>query len=160
MSSRIINQVGFLRTSREFPEEIHQLSIEINRSYVDIANTVNARTIAIFAVNRPAQTGESWYFSSTRNQGLRQVYEFGAILAGATLNISYSISGFNRLIRLFGAVKTATDERPIPFVSATDPTGNIEVRLNTSANQIVIVNGATAPAIVSGQIVFEWLSQV
>ncbi len=121
---------------------------------------MNARTIGLFPVNRPAQTGESWYFTSVRQQTLRQVYEFGSIAAGATLNIPYKTNGFNRLIRLFGAIKTATDERPIPFVSATDPTGNIEVRLNTSTNQIFIINGATAPPIVSGQIVFEWLSQV
>lgn len=160
MSTNFINQVAYLRTSREFPEELHQLTVEVNKTYLDIANAVNARTIGIFPVNRTAQTGESWYFSSTRQQTLRQVYEFGVIAAGATLNIPYKISGFNRLVRLFGAIKTATDERPIPFVSATDPTGNIEVRLDTSGNQIVIVNGASAPSIVSGQIVFEWLSQV
>ena len=160
MSSRIINQVGFLRTSREFPEEIHQLSIEINRSYVDIANTVNARTIGIFAVNRPAQTGESWYFSSTRNQALRQIYEFGAIAAGATLNIPYKISSFNRLVRLFGSVVTDfPDSRPIPFPSVT-ANGNIQVRLDTAGSQIVITVGAASPNVVSGFIDFEWLSQV
>ena len=54
MSSNLINQVAYLRTSREFPEELHQLTVEINKTYVDIANAVNARVIGLFPTNRPA----------------------------------------------------------------------------------------------------------
>lgn len=158
MSSNIANQVAYLRTSREFPEELHQLSVEINKSYVDIANAVNVRTIGLFPVNRAAQTGNSFYFTSTRQQTLRQVYSFGAIAAGATLNITYKISGFSRLIMLYGAVVTdAPDERPIPFASVT-ANANIETILDTANSQIVITVGAASPNVVSGFIVFEWLS--
>lgn len=160
MSTNFINQVAYLRTSREFPEELHQLSVEVNKMYVDIANTVNARTIGLFPVNRFAQTGEAWFFTSTRQSTIRQVYQFGAIAAGATLNIPYKISSFNRLVRLFGAVKTdVPDERPIPYPSVTI-NANIEVRLDTVNNLIVIIIGAASPNIASGFIVFEWLSQV
>lgn len=158
MSSNIANQVAYLRTSREFPEELHQLSVEINKSYVDIANAVNSRTIGLFPVNRPAQTGNSFYFTSTRQQTLRQVYSFGAIAAGATLNIPYKITGFSRLIMLYGAVVTdAPDERPIPFASVV-ANANIQTVLDTANSRIVITVGAASPNVVSGFIVFEWLS--
>lgn len=160
MSTNFINQVAYLRTSREFPEELHQLTVEVNRSYLDIANCVNARTIGLFPVNRPSQTGESWYFTSVRQQTLRQVYEFGPIAAGATLTIPYKTNGFNRLVRLFGAVKTdVPDERPIPFASTT-ANANIQVRLDTVNLLIIITLGAASPNVTSGFVVFEWLSQV
>ncbi len=158
MSTNFVNQVAYLRTSREFPEELHQLSVEINKSYVDIANAVNARTIGLFPVNRPAQTGNSFYFTSTRQQTLRQVYAFGAIAAGASLNIPYKITGFSRLIMLYGAVVTdAPDERPIPFASVV-ANGNIQTILDTANSRIVITVGAGSPNVISGFIVFEWLS--
>jgi hypothetical protein len=159
MSSNFINQVAYLRTTREFPEELHQLTIEVNKTYVDIANTVNVRTIGLFPVNRPAQTGESWHFTSDRHSGIRQVFAFGAIAAGGTLNIPYKITGFNRLIRLFGTVITdAPDQRPIPYSSVT-ANANIETLLDTVNSQIVIKVGAASPNVVSGFIVFEWISQ-
>lgn len=159
MSSNIANQVAYLRTSREFPEELHQLSVEINKSYVDIANAVNARTIGLFPVNRPAQTGNSFYFTSTRQQTLRQVYSFGAIAAGGVpLFIPYKITGFSRLIMLYGAVVTdQPDERPIPFASVV-ANGNIQTILDTANSRISITVGAGSPNVISGFIVFEWLS--
>lgn len=155
--TNIINQESYLRTSREFPEDVHQLSFEINKTYVDISNAVNSRTIGIFPTNRPAITGESWFFTTVRQQGLRQVYIFGAIPAGGTISIPYKTQGFDRAIRLFGFCKTALpDERPIPYTS-TAANSNIDVRLNTPTLTIVISNGAGGPNILSGQIVFEWL---
>lgn len=159
MSSNVINQVAFLRTSREFPEELHQLVVEINKTYLDIANAVNARTIGIFPVNRPAQTGDAWFFTSSRQSSLRQVFAFGAITAGSSINIPYKIFGFNRLIALFGAAITdAPDQRPIPY-AATNANSNISVRLDTANTQIIISVGSGSPNVVSGQVVFEWLSQ-
>ncbi len=158
MNNSYINQSAYLRTSREYPEEIHQLSVEVNRTYVDVANAVNLRTIGLFAVNRPAITGEGWYFTSSKQQSLRQLYSFGAIAAGGTLNIPYNITNFDRLVRLFGSVNTANDERPIPYPSVT-ANANIETKLDTVNKNIVISVGAASPAVVSGLIVFEWLSQ-
>jgi len=64
------------------------------------------------------------------------------------------------MVRLFGAVKTVVpDERPIPFASVV-ANANIEVRLDTANLLIVITLGAASPNVVSGFIVFEWLSQV
>ena len=64
------------------------------------------------------------------------------------------------MIRLFGGVVTdIPDERPIPYSSAT-ANANIETRLDTVNSQIVIIVGAASPNVVSGFIVFEWLSNV
>jgi len=156
----ILHQVPYLRTSREFPEEIHQLTVEVNRSYVDVANAVNARIIGVFPVNRPVQTGESWFFSTTRHQALRQVYEFGAIAAGGILNIPYKVQGFFSLVSLSGSVITnQPDQRPIPY-SSVSANSNIETLLDTNTNQIRILVGSGSPNVVSGFIVFTWLSQV
>jgi hypothetical protein len=160
MSSNVVNQVAYLRTSREFPEEIHQLSVEVNKTYVDTANAVNARTIGIFPTVRPAITGESWFLNNQRQQTLRQVYPFGAIAAGASLSIHYQTEGVAQFSRIYGTCKTALpDSRPIPYASVA-ANSNIDLRVDTAAGNIVISIGASSPNILSGLIVLEWLSQV
>ena len=73
-----INPNPYLRTTREFPQDIKQLTQEVNKSYLDIANAVNARTIGIFGVARPSVTGESWYiFGNRRQQTARQIFNIG-----------------------------------------------------------------------------------
>src|SRR5437868_11220548 len=78
MSVNITNQVAFLRTSRNFPEDLHQLCFEVNKTYVEIASNVNSRTIGLFPFNVSAQTGEKWYFNSQAQSGFRQIYTFTA----------------------------------------------------------------------------------
>lgn len=156
--NNIVNQVSYLRTSREFPEDLHQLSVEVNKTYVDIANCVNSRTIGLFPMNRAAVTGESWYLSGNRRQQtLRQVYPFGIIAAGGILNIPYKLQGFSQFSRIYGTCITSTDFRPIPYASLV-VNSNIDIRVTTT--NIVIAVGAASPALVSGIIILEWLSDV
>lgn len=154
----VVNQVAFLRTSREYPEDLHQLTVEVNKSYVDIAGAVNVRTIGLFPAVRPAITGESWFLISQREQTLRQVYTFGVIAAGGTLTIPYTLNGFTQFTRIYGTcLTTVPDARPIPFASVT-ANANIELRVDIVNFLIIIVNGAAAPQINSGLVVLEWLS--
>lgn len=157
MSSNVTNQQSFLRTSRSFPEEIHQLSVEVDRSYVDIANAVNFRTIGIFASSSPSITGNSYFFSKNqRQQSLRQIYPFGAIAAGATLNIPYSTKGLNQFATIYGTCITAVpDYRPLPYASVT---ANANIELKVTSTNIVITLGAASPNVTSGLIVIEWIS--
>jgi len=156
MSGNIVNQMPYLRTSRLFPEDLGQLCVEVNRSYIDVASAVNNRIIGIFPQTNSAITGESWFISNLRQQTFRQVYIFGAIAAGATLNIPYTIRGFNQFSRIFGTCITATtDYRPLPYASVA-ANANIDVRVTTT--NIVISVGAASPNLVSGLIVLEWLS--
>jgi len=62
MTANVINQVPYVRTSRQFPfDDVALLAMEINKAYIDIANVVNNRVIGLFPVNRPAITGESYF---------------------------------------------------------------------------------------------------
>jgi len=155
MTANVVNQVAYLPTSRNFPEEIKQLTVEATKSYIDTANAVNVRTIGIFPINRPAVTGESWFITSQRQQTLRQVYTFtsaGSIPHG--INFA-TIAGFTAI---YGTIYTGTNWIPLPYVDVVNATNQISVIVNSS--NIVISAGATAPTISSGFVVLEWLSNV
>lgn len=158
MSSNIVNQVSYLRTTREFPEEAQPLAVEINKAYVDIANAVNSRTIGLFPSNKPAINGEQWFTrgSNQKQQALRQVYPFvAANLPNIPHGITISqISGF---IRIWGTyVDSGGVWYPLPFVSATAVANQVQIQVNST--NIVITVGAGAPVPVSGFVILEWLS--
>lgn len=170
MTSNIINQVPYLRTSRQFPEDLKQLTIEVNKSYIDIATTVNNRIIGIFPKNRPAVTGESWYFSSQRQQTLRQIYSFGAIAPGTELDIPHGLDLDNVVIftKIYGSVITNNpDYRPLPYIEPITLTTGMTILVGPGTVPpfvgvpcIRIVLGTTALPVTSGIAVLEWLSNV
>lgn len=155
MSTNFINQVAYLRTSREFPEELHQFTVEVNKTYVDIANAVNVRTIGIFPTNRPAQTGESWFITSSRQNTFRQLYVFTST-AAITHNIP--ISQISRMTRCFGEYTDGTNWYGL--INGTSVAIAGQILFYVTPTQIIFVVGAGAPALVRGNIVLEWLSQV
>jgi hypothetical protein len=159
MSSNIANNMPYVRTSREFPTEIVNLTIELNRSFLETANAINARTIGLFPTTKSAITGEAWFLSGNKKQQtLRQAFNLTAIAAGASLSIPYTAPGFNQFSRIYGTcITNVPDYRPIPYASVA-LNANIELRV-TPTNIIVNV-GAGSPNIVSGLIVLEWLSQI
>jgi hypothetical protein len=152
--NNVINQVPYLRTSRNFPEEAHMLTLEMNKAYVDIANAVNARTIGIFPTTRPAVGGESWFLNQNqRQQNLRQIYIFtatGSIPHGINFN---SASYFTKCS---GSFTDGTNWYGAIFASNIAITG--QVSFYVTPTNIVILSGAGAPAITSGIIVLEWIS--
>ena len=170
MTSNIINQTPYLRTSRQFPEDLSQLCIESNKSYIDIANAVNQRTIGVFTKNRPVVTGESWFLTSQRQQTLRQLYSFGAIAAGTELDIPHGLDLDNvvRFTRIYGVVTTnIPDYRPLPYIDPTNLTTGMTILVGpgvvppfVGVPSIRIVLGATAAPVTSGIAVLEWLSNV
>lgn len=163
LNQNIANQVSFLRTSRNFPEDPHSLSLELSKSYIDIANSVNSRIIGIFPNNIPAITGESWYFSNRRQQTLRKVYNFGSIAAGTELDIPVNIQNFTSFTRIYGTViTTALDYRPLPYIDPGVLTTGMALLVGPVAGviSIRIVLGATAVPISTGIVILEWLSQV
>jgi len=151
----IVNQAPYLRTSRDFPEEAHQLSVELTRSYIDIAARVNDRIIGIFPTNRPAVTGESWYTAGQqRSQTLRQVYLVtgaGSIVHG--INTS-NIGGFTRI---YGTFTNGTNWYPLPYVDVTAANNQVNIVV-TATNIVITVGGGSPPSVVSGFVVLEWLS--
>lgn len=162
--NNVVNQSPYLKTSREFPEEVDELVVEINKSYVDVAAAVNNRTIGIFPTRKSAVTGESWFLTTQRQQTFRQIYNFGPIGVGAELDILTGITGFTQFTRIYGTVVTVGNSwRPLPYIDNITLTAGITLLVDLDGmgrNQIRIVNGAAAPSITQGLVVLEWLAAV
>ena len=150
-----ITNSSYLRTTRDFPIMAKELSVELNKAYVDIANTINARTIGIFTVNRSAVTGEQYFINNNqKQQGLRQVYNFTA-----TGNIPHGLNldTITNFTNCFGSFTDGTNDYGVIFGSNTAIAGQISFYI--TANNIVVLAGAGAPAITSGIIVLQWISE-
>lgn len=157
-SSNVVNQVPYLRTSRDFPQDSQPLSVELNKAYIDIANTVNARTIGLFSTNQPAITGETWFVGggAQKQQGLRRVYPFTS--AGLTIPHGINLSQISGFIRIFGTfVDAGGIWYPLPYIDTVSATNQVNIIVNTT--NIVITKGAGAPpTLASGWVVLEWLA--
>ncbi len=155
MSSNVVNAVAYIRTSREFPEDLRQLTVETNKAYIDTANAVNVRTIGIFPTTRPAITGESWFLvNNQKQQTLRQTYAFTSTTA---IDHMITVSTPNQFTRCFGSYTDGTDSFGLIFGTSVAVAGLITFYITST--QIVFVVGAGAPALTSGRITLEWLSQ-
>lgn len=153
----------FLRVQRNFPQEPQALSVEINRSYVDIANSVNQRTIGIFPINAPVVTGENWFINgeSGKQQTLRQVYTFTSsnFTAGVAdvphgINLA-QISGFTKIYGTF--VDTNGFWYPLPYTDVVSATNQVNIVVE-SADIVITAGAGSPPAIVNGFVVLEWLA--
>jgi len=156
-SGSIANPGNFLRTSRNFPLDPQALSVELSRTYVDIANEVNNRISGIFGQSSKTITGESWFLggSASRQQTLRQVYTFTS-----TASIPHGIdtTQISNFTRLFGTYTDGTNTYGLLAGSTTAIAGQISFYI--SPTSIVFVVGAGAPSVTSGIVVLEWLSNV
>jgi len=147
----------YLQTTRNFPLEAQPLAVEVNKSYVEIASTVNNRVIGLFPTTRPAINGESWFINNNqRQQGFRQVYTFTA-----TGNIPHGIN--------FTSVSFISPRSYGTFTDGTNWYGAIygsntaiadQISFYVTATNIVVLAGAGAPSITQGYIDLEWVSQV
>ena len=157
--NNVINQTSFLRTSREFPNDPQLLTLELDKSYVDIANAVNSRTIGIFPVNRNVLTGESWFYNKNQKQNtLRQVYRFSTFTNPLSIPHGINTTTIGGFTRIYGTATNGTNWYPLPYVDVV--AANNQINVIVTPTNIVITAGAGAPpAITSGFIVLEWLSQ-
>lgn len=155
MSASIINPVAFLRTSREFPLDATLLRDELSKSYIDVANAVNSRTIGLFSLNRASNTGNSWFLSgTTRQQTFRQVYAVtgaGNIPHGLTLS---QISGFTSIT---GTFTDGSSWYNLPYVDVTAVNNQISISVD-STNIVITAGAGSPPTISSGWVILEWLS--
>lgn len=143
----VTQKTPFLRNQRNFPDDPQALSVELDKSYVDIANNVNRRTIGIFPTNSPAVNGESWYVSggNQKQQALRQVYPF--TVANLTQPHGIILSQISGFVRIWGTYTDGTNWYPLP-----NDTDSIVI---TPINIVVTIAG---PAPVSGYVILEWLA--
>lgn len=154
-SSNIVNQVAYLRTSRDFPEESKDLSLELGKSYIDTALAINNRTIGLYPALRPAITGNAWFLSGKKQQTLRQVYSFTT-----TANIAHGID-FTRISGVVQAYGTYTDATNwYGLIAGTSVAIAGQISFYLSPTDIIFLTGAGAPALTKGTIVLEWLSDL
>lgn len=154
MSSQTFNQTPYLRTSWDFPEDAKQLSIELDRSFIDVANSINDRTIGIYASNKPVVNGETWFYDQNKKyQALRKIYS-----ATSFANIPHNINTNNLVIftKISGGFISGTTFYPLPYVH---PTAANQVGIQVSSSNIVFNVGGSAPSPSKVLIILEWLSQ-
>lgn len=156
--NNFVNQSPYLRTSREFPEDVHQLTVEINKMYVDIANAVNQRTISLFPSIRPAITGNSFFLSkNARQQSIRQVYTFNSFSQLAH-GVVFSQIGY--IVSMYGQYYDGTNWNGL--IAATSDVTTIagQVTFYVDPTYIQFQADTAAPTIKNpgGIIVLEWLS--
>lgn len=164
MNANIVNRSPYLRASREYPLEIPDLVQEINKAYLDTANAINERVIGIYPINRPAITGNSYFFKGkTKQQSLRQIYSFtgaGSIPHGINILSVYGISP-----NTYGSYQDAANNWYGAIYAGSVPVVDqvsFYITPNSSpsvldGNIVISING-TAPAINSGIIVVEWIA--
>jgi hypothetical protein len=155
MNNNIVNSAPYLRTSSEFPfNNAQELAVQLTKTYLDIANVVNNRTIGIFPTTQSAITGNSYFISKNRKQqSLRQVYTF---TSSASINHGINTSAISGFIDGYGSFTDGTNFYGLPFMTNTAIAGQISFYITPT--QIVFSVGGGAPTITSGQIVIEWLS--
>ena len=152
----------YLKTQWQFPyEDLRDLANQSDISYIEIASKMNARTIGTYSVNFPLVTGERWYTATPTNpqsnqpqQTLRQVYTFtGAGNIAHEINFS-AIAGFTKC---YGSYTDGTNWYGVIFATSVGIAGQVTFYV-TPTNIVVAVDGG-APAVTSGLIWIEWLSQ-
>lgn len=147
----------YLPVSVKFADEETVRIAQLSRMYFGIASRLNNREISLYA-SQETITGQKWSDSTNlqvQKETFRKVFEFGAIATGATLNIPHGINTISRFTKWYGSFTTAADDRPLPYVDEAVVTDQVSVK-RVGAN-LVIINGATAPAIVSGTLIVEYL---
>lgn len=154
MSSNVVNQQPYIKTTKNFSDDPESLSLELNITYLELANAINDRVIGTFPTKRPAVTGENWFVSQNKKQqSLRQVYTFTSTAAIDHFIPVTRIDGFTRM---FGTYTDGTNWYGLIPGSNVAIAG--QVSFYVSPTQIIFAIGAGAPTVTSGRLVLEWLS--
>lgn len=148
----------YLPRQRNFPKDDAQvLSVELDKTYIEIASRMNERTIGIYANNFPIVTGNKWYLTGGNRiqQTLRQVYPITST-APVAHGINFAqISGF---VQLYGTYTDGTNWYGLIAGSNTAIAGQISFYLTPT--NITFLSGGGAPTLTKGFVVLEWLSTV
>lgn len=153
----INSESPYLPTTLRFEKDTDKLNEQLIRMYSAIAYRLNNREISIYDFQERL-TGQKWTDSANlqlQKETFRKVFEFGAIAAATTLNVAHGITGIVSFTYMGGSFVTAADDRPLPYVDETTVTDQVSVK-RVGVN-MVIINGPTAPAIISGVLLIEYL---
>lgn len=146
------NTTPYLPVSIVLPSDPEALKVKLSSYLTEVSLKVNQRALGTFTTAE-SDTGQKWFLDTIE---FRQIYQFGTIAAGATLTIPHLITDIMQFTNIYGTCITANpDLRPIPYASATAV--NMQIEIFVDAVNINIINGAAAPAIISGLVVLEYL---
>ena len=150
----------FLQEQRKFPtEDIKALAFQNDLAYIETARSVNYRTIGIHVVDFPTATGEKFYLQgggANIQQSLRQLFPFtgaGSIPHGINFDSVSFVSP-----RTYGTYTDGTDWFGAIYSTSVGIAG--QVTFYVTSTNIVITVDAGAPAVTSGFILLEWVSQI
>lgn len=152
-----LQQSPYLREQRQFPDsDLKQLARQSDQAYIDVASKVNARTIGSFALGNQIITGERWFFQGQRQpqQSLRQIYNFSA---AGSIPHGISFDSITQFTKCQGVYTDGSDWYGAIFGSSIVIAGQVSFYITST--HVVILADAGAPAITSGTIILEWLSQ-
>lgn len=157
--AKVTQIAPFLRESRSFPfDDIKSLSVQCDRSYVDVAQAVNTRTIGIFALNTEIATGENWYLTgaSTKQQTLRKLFKF----TSTSLTIPHGIdfATVATFTNCWGTYTDGTNYYGLIYGSDKPISGNFSFYID--ATNINIISAGAHPVLTSGIVIIEWLSLI
>lgn len=143
----------FLPTTIQYPKDPNELLIRLNKAYEDTATRLNVKQIGIFDLVE-FLTGEQWFTTGNpqvKRQTFRIVFEF----SDASLVFNHGITGITLCTHIYGGFTDGTIFYPLPYVDVVNVTN--QVKVTVSATQVLIVKGATAPAITNGVVILEYL---
>lgn len=152
-NSDIPLQTNQLPISVEFPKEQESFLEVLTLLYKRIADAVNRKEGSLYLLQELANFQQ--FFVSNNPQRIRNGYRRVFILDPANLTFNHNITGIVQFTNYWAIANTATDFRKIPYTDTTNVTNQISMRVTTT--QVIITNGATAPAITGGIIVLEYL---
>lgn len=160
MNFNAINQAPFVKTSRLFPEDMPSLIQELTVSYTESSSALNDRIIGLYPSNRPAVTGQSYYITTQKKQGLRQIYTFQNT---NDIPIGFKLSSIFTVPHAYGSYKSGTFINGLIFGTNGFIANQISFYLavdgtSTQSDLIKFRVDAGAPALNSGIIILEWIS--
>lgn len=152
----------YLPTTQYFPTDVDKFREVLTFVYSDIARRLNDKEIALYDLVE-LLNGQQWFDPNNtqiKRQDFRKVFQIGAIGAGATLVTAHGITGFSTLTftRIYGTIITAAatfNQRLLPYVDVTNITNQVSIDADTT--NFRIINGVSAPNIVSALVVLEYL---
>lgn len=157
-SVQVTNKTPYLRTSREFPEDLADLTDILNKTYLETASAVNSRTIGIYPTNSPAITGDVWYIGGAKYQGLRRIYEMST--GGGSIKHGIDFATVKGFTAIYGTFTDGTNWYSLPYVDTVLVTNQISIVVDPTNIVVTGGGGGGQPVIQSGFVVLEWISLV
>ncbi len=130
------------------PDFLDTLSL----SYKRTVDSMNTKEGGLYFLQEQATFKR--LFIQTDPQNFRNIYRSVFVLNPAALTFNHNIVGIVQVFSYWAIANTAGDFRVVPYVDTVLVTNQISMRVTTT--QVIITNGATAPAITGGLVVLEY----